>query len=81
MKDNQHEPSFEERVTQLETIVKTLEKGDASLEEALQLFEEGIALSRQLKKQLDRTEKRIEQVLQDEDGRLRPLTMEMDDET
>ena len=36
--------SFEQSMARLEEIVRTLEKGDASLEDALSLFEEGTAL-------------------------------------
>ncbi len=79
MNDNSQQGSFEQRVKRLEAIVKELEVGSASLEEALCLFEEGIALARALKEQLDGTERRIEQIL--EEGTLRPLEVEMDDET
>lgn len=80
MKSNNPETSFEEHVERLEAIVRTLETGDTSLEESLQLFEEGIALARALKKQLDDTEKRIEQILEDDKGNLHAVVVEMDDE-
>ena len=36
--------SFEENMSRLEQIVRTLEKGDAPLEESLKLFQEGTEL-------------------------------------
>ena len=38
-------PKFEECLQRLEKIVDQLEKGEIPLEQALKLFEEGIALS------------------------------------
>jgi exodeoxyribonuclease VII small subunit len=54
--------SFEESLTQLEGIVQRLERGDLPLEEGLQAFEEGIALSQQCQTKLDKAEKRIEEL-------------------
>lgn len=39
------ELSFEDAIKELETIVSTLEKGDASLEQSLALFKRGIELT------------------------------------
>ncbi|MDD2282601.1 MAG: exodeoxyribonuclease VII small subunit, partial [Eubacteriales bacterium] len=38
------EPKFEAALARLEEIVDSLEAGDADLEKALKLFEEGISL-------------------------------------
>ncbi len=38
--------SFEEAIKRLEQIVEALERGDVPLDEALNLYEEGIQLSR-----------------------------------
>ncbi len=78
MTDATQDAPFEERVSRLETIVRELEMGTVSLEEALRLFEEGIKLARALKSQLDYAETRIEKIL--EDGRLIPLATETDDD-
>ncbi|HHU08035.1 MAG TPA: exodeoxyribonuclease VII small subunit [Clostridiaceae bacterium] len=40
------ELSYEDAVKRLEEIVNLLEKGEASLEESLDLFKEGMALSK-----------------------------------
>lgn len=63
---------FEEALNKLEKIVATLEKGDLPLEESLKLFEEGIRLSRSCNQKLDEAEKRVEILLKDKEGVLRP---------
>ena len=52
-------PSFEHALAQLETTVARLEAGDMPLEEALELFENGIKLSRQCATTLEAAEERI----------------------
>jgi exodeoxyribonuclease VII small subunit len=51
--------SFEESLTELETLVDTLEKGDLSLEQSLSAFERGIALTRDCRKALDAAEQKV----------------------
>ena len=51
---------FESAIGELETIVKTLEAGDLSLEQSLQLFERGVELSRFCHTRLEDAERRIE---------------------
>ena len=52
--------SFEASLEELERIVKQLEKGDLPLEQSLQLFEKGMRLSAQCKRQLEEAESRVE---------------------
>jgi exodeoxyribonuclease VII small subunit len=64
--------SFEESIARLTQIVERLEEGDLTLEESLQLFEEGIKLSRISQERLDRAQKRVEKLLRvDDQGRTR----------
>lgn len=63
---------FEEAMNKLEKIVAKLEKGDIPLEESLKLFEEGIRLSRFCNQKLDEAERRVEILLTDKEGVLRP---------
>lgn len=63
---------FEEALNKLEKIVSKLENGDISLEESLKLFEEGIRLSRFCNQKLDEVEKRVEILLKNKDGEIRP---------
>lgn len=68
--------SFEKGLKRLEEIVEFLEKEDIALEESLKLWEEGAGLVRKLEEILDRAQARIEQVLQDEDGRVYTIPVE-----
>ena len=61
---------FEAAIAELETIVKKLEEGDATLEQSLALYERGVQLSRFCHARLEEAEKRIE--ILNERGELRP---------
>lgn len=63
---------FEDSVKQLETIVNQLEKGDLPLEESMKLFEEGIRLSTACKEELDAAEGKVQVLLKQRDGSLKP---------
>lgn len=58
--DATSQPSFEAGLQELERIVKQLEKGDLPLEESLRLFEAGMRLSADCKRQLEEAETRVE---------------------
>ncbi|HSK74315.1 MAG TPA: exodeoxyribonuclease VII small subunit [Pyrinomonadaceae bacterium] len=60
--------TFEASLKELEKIVRRLEEGDLPLEESLKLFETGVRLSRECQERLNQAERRIEVLLQDEDG-------------
>lgn len=60
--------TFEASLQELEKIVRRLEEGDLPLEESLKLFETGVRLSRECQERLNQAERRIEVLLQDEDG-------------
>lgn len=51
---------FEQSVTELEQIVKQLEKGELTLEESLKQFEKGIGLARRAQELLNQAEQKIE---------------------
>jgi exodeoxyribonuclease VII small subunit len=53
-------PDFEKQLTALEKVVERLEQGDLSLEESVQLFEEGIKLSDACKMELEAAEGKIQ---------------------
>ena len=70
MKSNEEQPkSFEASLEALEEIVHQLEGGDLPLEKSLELFENGIRLSRQCQERLNQAERRIEVLLRDNQGR------------
>jgi len=64
--------SFEESLKKLESIVEQLEKGDLVLEESLKLFEEGVALSVTCKQELDAAEGKVQMLVKQRDGSLKP---------
>ena len=66
-------PTFEVALDQLEQTVERLEGGEMPLEEALELFESGVKLSRQCNETLEAAERRVEILVADrlgEDGSL-----------
>lgn len=65
------EKSFEASLEQLEKIVENLEQGDVPLQEALNQFQEGVEISRHLKKQLDDADELLVKIM-DEDGLEQP---------
>jgi exodeoxyribonuclease VII small subunit len=65
-------PSFEDSLKKLESIVEKLEKGDLSLEESLKLFEEGVALSSTCKQELDAAEGKVQILMKQRDGSMKP---------
>lgn len=69
---NNNEPkqkSFEASLESLEQIVRELEDGDLPLEKSLELFEQGIRLSRECQERLGQAERRIEMLMRDSQGR------------
>ena len=60
--------TFEQSLEALEKIVSELENGDLPLEKALKKFDEGMALSRRCSALLDETEKKVSQLIQQNQG-------------
>ncbi len=58
------EMSFEEAITELESIVEKLENGKLSLEESLALFEKGIKLVRECSAKLKSAEQKVERLIE-----------------
>jgi exodeoxyribonuclease VII small subunit len=54
--------SFEDALKRLEEIVRKLESGEASLDEAIQLYSEGDRLKQQCEARLKAAQARIEQI-------------------
>ena len=69
-------PSFEENMLRLEQIVRALEKGDAPLEDAMKLFEEGTKLAKACDTMLNTAEKKVVQLSKGADGA--PVETEFD---
>ena len=71
--------SFEESLAVLEESVQRLESGDLKLEEALEVFEKGVAASRACGQWLDQTRERVQVLTADAEGQFR-LSFLDDDE-
>lgn len=57
------EPSFEENLAQLEKVVELLEYGDASLDDIMKHYANGMDLSKKCMEAIKRAEKEIDVVL------------------
>ncbi len=60
--------SFEQSLTRLEQIANALDRDDLPLEEALKLFEEGIARLREANAALQDAEGKVKTLLEQADG-------------
>lgn len=66
---------FEQSLAALEDRVRRLESGEVSLDESLDLYEQGVALARRCHEHLDRAEERVAALAQGADGPTeQPLT-------
>ena len=61
---------FEKAMTRLESIVEELERGDLNIDKSLEIFEEGIKMSRACSKKLNEAETKIEKLMKGEKGDL-----------
>jgi exodeoxyribonuclease VII small subunit len=64
-------PSLAEDLRRLEEIVRRLEREEGDLDQALMLFEEGVARLRSARERLGAAEVRVKKVLEDAAGSLR----------
>jgi exodeoxyribonuclease VII small subunit len=63
--------TFEEQIKQLEEIVDKLERGDLPLEDSVKMFEKGIELSGDCKKQLEEAEGKVQILLKQRSGEMK----------
>lgn len=61
--------SFEDALRELEGIVDTLDRGEASLDQSIALYERGAKLKARCEAELARAEEKVAQIVQGEDGR------------
>jgi len=78
--DNPAPPNFEAALKRLEEIVRKLEGGELPLDTSLELFEEGIQLSRFCNTTLDQAERRVEILLKNDSGPPRAVPFEAEHE-
>ncbi len=65
---NQENRTFEASMLRLEQIVRTMERGDAPLEESLKLFQEGTELVRSCGRLLEEAELQVKKIMTASDG-------------
>ena len=74
------ESNFESSLKELERIVEQLEAGDLPLERSLELFEQGVQLSRDCQRRLDDAERKVEILLKGNDGAYTPVPFDEPEE-
>jgi len=70
--------SFEEALTELQALVKALEKGDSRLEEAIASYERGAALKRHCEKKLREAQEKVDKIVVAADGGLSTAPAKLD---
>jgi exodeoxyribonuclease VII small subunit len=74
---------FESNLKSLEEIVSKLESGDLALDKALELFEEGVKISRYCNAKLEEAERKVATLIKGADGSMAevPFAAEGEDAT
>jgi len=60
--------SFEEAMTELESVVNKLDAGEGTLDESISLFQKGVLLSKLCSSRLEEIEKRVRILTEDTNG-------------
>ena len=74
------EIKFEKAIQRLEKIVDDLEKGEMDIDKSLEIFEEGIKMSRVCSKKLNEAEAKIEKLTKDQKDELVTELFPVEDE-
>ena len=62
--------SFEEALAELQALVKSLEKGDSKLDDAINSYKRGVDLKRHCEAKLREAQLKVEKIVQSADGTL-----------
>ena len=73
-------PSFEMAMNRLEEILSQLESGELTLDVSLQLFEEGVGLSKRATELLNQAQRKVEALTRAADGTLGTIPFTVDEE-
>lgn len=73
---------FEDAMKRLEDVVESLESGELSLKDSLQIFEEGMKLVGFCSKKLEEAEQKVNMLIKESDGKYanQPFDMKEGDE-
>ncbi len=69
-REEEQEPTFEEAMSRLEAIVKELEGSELPLEKTLEMFEEGVKLSKVCHRKLTEAEKKVQVLMKNREGEM-----------
>ncbi len=72
---------FESALKSLEEIVTKLESGDLTLDKSLELFEEGVGISRFCNSKLAEAERKVEILLKSAEGNLKEAPFATEEES
>lgn len=61
------ELKFEDQMNRLQEIVSEIEKDNSDLDKCIELYQEGLKLSKSLKEELNKFEDKIKELNEDED--------------
>ncbi|HTX18340.1 MAG TPA: exodeoxyribonuclease VII small subunit [Bacteroidota bacterium] len=75
-KKESSKPSFEQSLARLEKIVESLEQGEVPLENAIALYEEGIALSKECMDTLSKAELKVKKLSKDASNKIELVDFE-----
>lgn len=70
-------PTFREELERLEAIVRALEDTDLDLDQAIELFEEGVARLKTARKMLEATDLTVKKVIRGARGSIRTDDLEL----
>jgi len=74
------EKSFEKAMQRLEEITQNLENGDLSLEDSIDVFEEGMKLAKFCSKKLEEAEKKVTKLVKEGEGKFSQQPFDMEEE-
>ena len=73
--------TFEHSLKRLEEIVEALEQGDVSLYDAMQMYEEGVKLSKECLDKLTQAKLKLKKLSKDVNGDLKLSDLDLNEET
>lgn len=73
------EKTFEDDLKELEEIANNLESGKLNLDEAIKEFEKGMKLSKECTKKLDLAEKKINILVENDNGKIEEKEFETEE--
>lgn len=72
------EPTFEEAMKALESIVGELEAGELALDESLAKYEAGVKMYRVCRKRLEGAEQKVKKLLKDEENQFHTQDLDVE---